>query len=239
MPVPDTDPDEDARPAAAPVAVATVATVATVPVGVGHRAIVVLVHRRRARPVHHVLEHVVAQDVVIEIAAGNSLDELVEIGFRLVGDVHVIQRRVVPVVAGNVAFDLERIVGYRRVDRSVAGALVDRERFAVAAAGNLVLLAAADQRVIGRIEREQNPQPPVRIHVQYEEVPVLAGLDLDFDAVAPLIPSVIIQPDADGGVVLRSHRWARAAGRRGEDGRQQHERGEHWHLPTPYHLYDA
>ena len=163
--------------------------------------------------------------VVVEVAVGHhALHQVDQRGFLVVARQTRVEYAIVPVVAAHELVELERRDRAGGEHHARPLALVDGERFAVAPAAHLELVAAAHEVVAGRIEREQHPNPTLGVGPQHDEIAVVGQLHVHLGLVAALEITVLIEPDFDRGVVTRCRGRSRGH-RRGA--KQRCHQGEH------------
>ena len=104
-------------------------------------------------------------------------------------------------VAEHEFVEAERRAGNGGVDCAAARPVADVEGVATAAALDLVLLAAADEVVVGGVDREQDAQVPFGIGVEHDQVAVVLGPHVDLGAVPSEETPVVVDPDLDRRIV--------------------------------------
>jgi hypothetical protein len=109
------------------------------------------------------------------------------------------EHAVVPVVAADVQVELEGVARNGSQHGATPGALVHRERLAVAAPANFQVVVAAHEVVVAGIERIQQPHATVGVGPEHHQVAILLRPHVHLGAVAPLV-IVLVQPDPNGRV---------------------------------------
>ncbi len=202
----DADSDEHARATAAPVAEAR--GVVRIPVRI--RVDGLVVSGGRVDP----FVDVVINEVIVEVRASDLPHELGQVRLDVARERHLVERPKIPMVADDDTVPAIRVPRNRGVHRAAARADVHLERLLFATAEDLILPAPADEVVVIGIQGKQHPKPIVRIEVKDEEVPIVAGPDLNLDLVTPLEPAVFVEPDPNGRVIgLRDDRARDRLGR--------------------------
>jgi hypothetical protein len=130
---------------------------------------------------------------------------------------------VVPVIPEDETVEPERIARDRSVDRAPARSL-GLESLTPTAAANLVLLTAADEIVLVGIERKQNPETALRIHMKDQEIAIVLGPNLNLGAVAGEEAAIVADPKPDRRVVVSG---SRGTGGRPSQHQGKEQRGDH------------
>ena len=204
------------------------AVVVRAPGGIVHRRVAVVAQEPRV--VIMPLD-VVRCEVVVPVAVRRGHDALRQIGNRhvrvavyaTVGDGAIVPMVVAfeRVVHEGVARDHGKDVAHARV-------VVDIERVAGVAAGDLVVAAAAREVVLPRLAREQHPHPAIGVDPQDGDVRVLLGAKVHAHALAARVGVVApVGPDLDARAV-RNDGGA-------DEQAEQAERGQHECLKSRRH----
>jgi hypothetical protein len=141
------------------------------------------------------------------------------LGIEILGQPPLVENAVVPVVAPDELSELVGVPREGREDGAQAARLIDPERFPVATAAQLVILSAAQEAVVKRIEREQHPDPAVGLGMQHEEVAIGFGTRVHAHPVALVHVPLLVEPHLH-------HRILRRCGVLSSGGRGERKRGE-------------
>src|SRR5438445_357658 len=172
----------------------------------------------------------VTHDIVVEVSVRqHALHDVEQHLLLVVVRFPCAQHPIVPVVPAYERVELEGLHGARGEHHACALAVVHVERLAVAPPAHLDLAAAAHERVVAGIEREQHPDPAVGVGAQHHEIAVLGHLHIHACPVALHEVVVLIEPDFHGGVVTAQPGRGRARRRRSDQ--RDHQGENHGVLP--------
>jgi hypothetical protein len=97
------------------------------------------------------------------------------------------------VISQDEAVKTERIPRYGSV-YGTAARVIGLKRLPPATASNLVLLLTADEVVFVGVEREQNPEAPLRVYMEDHQVSIVFGAHLHLGAIAREEAAIVIDP---------------------------------------------
>ena len=163
------------------------------------------------------------------MAVGHALHDVDQRGFLVVTGLPHVEHPVIPMIAAHERVELEgrRRAGSEHQARALA--LVDVERLTVAPAAHLDRLAAAHERVVARVEREQHPHPAVGVGAQHDDVAVVREPRVDARLIAAVV-IVVIEPDFDRWVVAHDSSGRRGRGSERGAYEREHQWQQHWSI---------
>jgi hypothetical protein len=135
--------------------------------------------------------------------SGHAFHEGRQLRFGIVGDPVVGHHLIVPVIATNELEEAQRIRGDRGVDGTGTPRIVDGKGIPATPAMDVVGSPAANEVVVTRIEREENPNPALGRGAQYDQIAIVGCLDLDLGSF-PAVIGVLVGPDPNGRVTRAS-----------------------------------
>jgi hypothetical protein len=104
------------------------------------------------------------------------------------------------------AVKTEGIARNRSVNGASSSGIIGLKGLAVASSTDFVLLSTPDKVVSVGIERKQYSEVSVGIYVEDQQVPVVAGTNLDLGTISGKKSAIIVDPQSNRWVVLvRGH----------------------------------
>jgi hypothetical protein len=151
------------------------------------------------------------------------MHQLVDLRLRVLPETSRCERPIVPVISEDESVKTERIAGNGSIDGAATSG-VRLKSFTSTTAAHFILLSAADEIVFVGIEREQDPEVPLWVHMKHDQIAIVLGSHLNLGAVAGEEAAVIADPKTDRRIVLGGGR--RIGGRSSEHQRKE-QRGNH------------